>query len=379
MVDWGSNMRTILEFVENLADGGAETLIKNYALLIDKTQFEIIIVTIYNTEDTANYQQLKNAGIRIITVFPKMNLYYKVVNHFFRKQYIKFIFKKVIRKENPDCVHIHMWILKYFDGLADCLENKSVYYTCHSLPERYFGQGQEKEFKAAKYLLKNTTFQIIALHEEMALEINNMFSIDDVIVLNNLVDTSRFQRELISKEASRKQLGIPVNSFVLGNVGRLSDVKNQEFLLKVFKLVHDINKDSFLVLVGNGPNKSDIIEYLSREKLLDYCLILEHRMDVPLIMKSMDVFLFPSKYEGLGIATIEAQVMGLKCIISDKVPQDVIVTDKVVKLGINDENLVEWRDAILGDCTFEIPVKTIDDYCSKNVIEKLQNIYSKKL
>ena len=91
-------------------------------------------------------------------------------------------------------------------------------------------------------------------------------------------------------------------------------------MIDVFKSVHDKNRNSKLLLVGTGNGQSNIREKVDDLGLSDSVFFLGNRGDVNRILQAMDVFLFPSLYEGLGIAALEAQAAGLPCIISDSVP-----------------------------------------------------------
>lgn len=133
----------------------------------------------------------------------------------------------------------------------------------------------------------------------------------------------------VDREALRQEWGIPRTSFVIGHVGSFSLVKNHEFILQVAQEVFRRKPDSRLVLVGDGRLRSDIEHQAKILGIADKTVFTGKRADVPNLMGMMDVFLFPSLYEGLGLAVIEAQSAGLPIVIADSVPKETEVVSEL--------------------------------------------------
>ena len=100
-------------------------------------------------------------------------------------------------------------------------------------------------------------------------------------------------------------------------------------------------------MIGQGEDEDKIREKIQKLNLGTAVKMLGVRNDVPNLLQAMDVFVFPSTYEGLGLAVIEAQASGLECIVSDRVPIETKVTDNIKYLSL-DESPVIWADAILN-------------------------------
>lgn len=149
----------------------------------------------------------------------------------------------------------------------------------------------------------------------------------NVKIIKNAIDLEKFEYSEKVRNKVRKDFNIEEKDFVIGNIGRFSYQKNQIFLLEVLKELKNINKNTKLMLVGNGSLKEKLIKHSKELNIEDSIIWLENRTDVNELLQAMDFFVFPSKFEGLGIVLIEAQSAGLKCIASEKViPKEAQVT-----------------------------------------------------
>ena len=252
-----------------------------------------------------------------------------------------------------------------------------VIHTIHSEPQiLWSGRKGKKDFKAAKWLVKYHHMQLIVLHEKMRKEVNQLFEVSNAIVLNNGINFERFEKRK-DKATVRDELGIPKDAFVVGHVGRFSQEKNHVFLVDVFLGITRRKKNAFLLMIGDGSEKQKIEAMLEQNMLCGKYRILSNRIDVPDLMGTMDVFVFPSLYEGLGIVLIEAQKVGVPCFVSDCVPYAAKVSEQIEFLPFN-TGADAWADKI---CKYDISCTSGKDipaeWDMKNVIQKLERIYEK--
>ena len=145
----------------------------------------------------------------------------------------------------------------------------------------------------------------------------------------------------------KEKLGV-TDKFVIGHVGRFRFQKNHSFIIDIFKEVCKKEPNSTLLLVGDGPLEEEIKKKVDDLGLLDKVKFLGARDDVNDLMQAMDIFILPSLYEGFGIVLIEAQASGLKCVISDSIPTDAIITKKVKRLSLDDDISI-WVEEILSN------------------------------
>jgi glycosyltransferase involved in cell wall biosynthesis len=161
------------------------------------------------------------------------------------------------------------------------------------------------------------------------------------------VDLTPF-KERPDARAVRTELGIPHDAFVIGHVGRFTIAKNHRFMVEVFAEVEKLNPKARLLLIGDGGLYKTIKELVERRGLSDKVLFLGSRPDVPrLLMSGMDRFLFPSLFEGLGLALVEAQAAGLPCVISDAVPREAEVVNALISRVAIDQPAAVWAKAVM--------------------------------
>ena len=148
------------------------------------------------------------------------------------------------------------------------------------------------------------------------------------------------------KSAIRRQLGFTDDDIVVGDIARFASVKNIHFFLRL--AIEDrtgMNKLKFL-LVGDGEEKRNIEDSIKKQCLMDKFLLTGSRKDVDMLYNAMDVFCLPSFFEGLPVSLMEAQAVGLPCVISDTITQEGVVgASKVLTLSLT-ENVSKWVTSI---------------------------------
>lgn len=162
------------------------------------------------------------------------------------------------------------------------------------------------------------------------------------------VDLHRYGFDAADRIRIREELGIGTDSPMLINVGRLDDGKNHRFLLEIAStLTHGPLPNLHVVIAGNGPSLPALLQLALDLGIEDRVHLLGVRSDVPALLSAADVFVFPSTYEGLGLAAVEAQAAGLPVVMSDSVPAEAVVVQLLCqRLSLNDP-VAEWADAIV--------------------------------
>lgn len=160
----------------------------------------------------------------------------------------------------------------------------------------------------------------------------------------NGIDLKRFRFDPQDREYERKKLGF-TDHYVIGNVGRLSPQKNQQFLIEVFSKIHSRIPCSRLLLVGEGKDLQCLKEEARRLHVENETLFYGTTDHAERLFWAMDVFALPSRFEGLPVTMIEAQAAGLPVVCSDTVTQQAIITSLVKRVPL-EKNL--WVEALLN-------------------------------
>ena len=150
-----------------------------------------------------------------------------------------------------------------------------------------------------------------------------------------------------ARETIRKEFDL-TNKFVIGHVGRFNLQKNHSFLIEIFACIEKKRNDAVLMLVGNGELESEIRKKVIDLKLTDKVIFTGIRKDIGSILSAMDVFVFPSYFEGMPNTVIEAQANGLHCMVSDSITKEANITGLVDYIPLT-ESAEEWARKII--CT----------------------------
>ena len=165
-------------------------------------------------------------------------------------------------------------------------------------------------------------------------------------VIPNAIDAKKFAFDPSKREKIRSELGLK-DSYVLGHVGRMTEPKNHMFLLQVFKSVREKRNNAKLLLIGDGELMEKIKAEAGRLGVIDDVLFMGTKSNTYDYYQAMDVFAFPSLWEGLPVTIVEAQSAGLPCYISSNISDDVCISSLVHKLPI-DEGVNEWVYSIIN-------------------------------
>lgn len=204
------------------------------------------------------------------------------------------------------------------------------------------------------------------------------------IELPNGIDAEKYYYAEECRAAVRKKFALE-DRFVIGHIGVFHESKNHKMLFAVTKEILKRSYNAHLLLVtGTDDLPKNIEELISEFGLDNRVTILHKRNDVPSLIQAMDCFVFPSKWEGFGLAVLEAQAGDLPCYVSDKVSREVAVSDCVNFISL-DESPRRWAEVICNSALtydryrhrgYEKVKKS--KYNIANTIEVLEKIYDEK-
>lgn len=164
------------------------------------------------------------------------------------------------------------------------------------------------------------------------------------VIFPNAIDIELFQFSDISRNKKREELHLE-DKLVLGNVGNLNKVKNHKLIIEIVENLQKENIDTIALIIGEGKDRYSLEKIINEKNLQDKVILLGTQSDISGFLSAMDIFIFPSLNEGFGIAALEAQANGVPVIISDGVPQDVMIKSNVERISL-EAPVSEWVDAI---------------------------------
>lgn len=287
---------------------------------------------------------------------------------------------KFFKKNKPDVVHSHVHMfsgfilfIAFIAGIKSRVSHSHSDTTAKEKDSSFF---RKSYLNIMKFLIKKFSTFRLAVSEKAALSLYGKEWEKDhnTQLMPCGIDIQTYLS--INKNSNlRKKFGIPENAFVIGHVGRFEIPKNHNFLIDTFYKAHKRNSNIHLVLVGDGSLKDEIVKKTKRLGLNNYVHFLGLRKDVPVIMKSIfDIFVFPSLWEGLPLALIEAQLSGLHCIASKEITKSVDI-GLIDFLDISDSDI--WVNTILLNNNDNRYIKDFDKFSIESNINFLNKIYFK--
>lgn len=198
--------------------------------------------------------------------------------------------------------------------------------------------------------------------------------------IKNGIDVEKYKFNENKRKLLRKKLQIE-NDIVFGHIGAIKTQKNHDLLIDIFSLFKKKNPSAKLILVGDGDLRSAIEKKVESLELTESVLFLGVRSDIPDLLNVFDVFIFPSLYEGLPFALIEAQASGLQCVVSDKIPKDVFITNQVHSMPLS-APIFDWvmkiEEVMRIDRIKNVDQIVLKGFDSLSVARQLEVIYNEK-
>ncbi|MBE6729184.1 MAG: glycosyltransferase family 1 protein [Ruminococcaceae bacterium] len=314
-------MKRVLVYGISGGPGGVETVVKNIIFNADASEIGFDILTFYDNIEYAD--EYKKLGVNIYKITsrsenPVKNK--KELKEFFRENSSKYyaVWCNLAELINIDVLKI----AKKYRIKKRIIHSHSVASTRNKLLTMLHYFNRIFIGKIA------TDFWSCSLPAGKWFYNEKILNSDRFMVIKNAIYPEKhlFNEEI--RRSAREELGIK-EELVVGHVGRLSiGEKNTLFLLEIFKEILKVKPEAKLLLVGDGRDKQIVDEKIRELQIETAVVRFGHRSDVNRLMNAMDVFVLPSKMEGLGIVLIEAQSCGLPCFTSaDVVPSEVKITE----------------------------------------------------
>lgn len=322
----------VLHILQRMEAGGTQALLMNIYRKIDRTKVQFDFWVVYKEKQFYD-DEIESMGGHVYKLSFRENLnlpkFQKDLKNFFKQHH------------EYQIVHCHAYTIGYF-----CLKAAKK----AGIPVRIAHSHNNETVHDIKYLPKlfmqrlftlNAT-DLFACSEEAG---KYLFKDKPFRVLKNAIDSQQFIANENTRREVRQELGLE-NKFVVGHVGRLHPQKNHDFLIDVFAEIKKKQPDAELILVGTGPLEEKVRSKVADKGLTESVQFLGNRKDMNRIYQAMDVFVFPSLFEGLGIVAIEAQAAGVPIVCSEGLPPETDITPIYRKLMLSD-GTEKWAEVAL--------------------------------
>ena len=324
-------------FCESWESGGIEAFLANVILHMDRSGLEIDIVA-ERLEKSIFTEKLQNCGINFYQLSGstrkiKNNLQcfqdllqkrgYDII-HLNIYQGLSLLYLRLARKAGVPIRIAHSHNTKLRESLT-----KRIKLFVHNWARKHFAKEITHRWASSKAAAKF------------------LFGSDmNFTFVPNGIDITRFRFDSLKRNKIRRELKLE-EKLVIGNVGRLCYQKNQMFLLKVFQQIHQYYPASVLLLIGDGEDRNNLEDRTKTLNLEDSVIFCGTIEQVDQFYCAMDLFLFPSYFEGLGIACVEAQAAGLPVLCSEHIPEEAIITDSVTQMTLHAGSMA-WAEKVLN-------------------------------
>lgn len=325
-------MERILFVMGNMGLGGAETHIMKVYRKINKTQYQFDFVL--NVVEKCYYEdEILSLGGKIYRVTPKSTSIMK--NYSDIKSIVSDNKYRVVFKCGE---HALSWtemmaakrggaksrIIRSTNSEVDTFKAKVLHYISRPLLRHYVTKKVAPSKVSGEWMFGKHYCRDLNL-------VNNGINLDDYA----------FDKE--KRETIREKYNV-TNKLVWGHIGRFAPQKNHDFLINIFYKYHKENPESALMLVGNGNLQDTIKEKVKHLNIEDSVIFVGETAVPGDFYSAMDMFVFPSFYEGMPNTVIEAQASGLKCFVSDTITRDANITDNVEYIPLDES---EWLKTIM--------------------------------
>lgn len=358
----------ILHIVGAMNTGGTETMLMNIYRNLDRENIQFDFLSFDNNKSYYD-DEIEDLGGKIIRISnPKS---------------IKEI-KKIIEENGPyKAVHAHTQFNCGFSMIAakQCGVDIRVSHA-HTNVQNKGSIIKHIYTKLMRYIINNYSTKVLAcsndsgkcLFGEKAIRGDKYSLFRNLIDYNNVINPNHEEVEQFKKDNDLN------NNLVIGHIGTFKESKNQKFLIEILKNLRDRNIK--LLLVGDGSMKDELQELVSKYNLNDKVVFAGIRKDINNMLSCMDVFVFPSIFEGLGMVLLEAQASGIPCVVSDVIqPEADLGLGLINKLSLNDD-IQCWINKILEVQSKKILdkdkiMKSFDEkgYSLDKCISRLKQIY----
>lgn len=335
--------KKVLEVMgEGIVHGGEEAFINNLITFIDMDGLTIDWLTPYKCENAFYANNLRSKGGTIyemgLSYTPGKNRWHliKPINKFFDEHHY-------------DVVHIHSGSISALSIVAQAAYKHGVKQIIVHSHLASNGSIKSKAIRLvySPYLYKYPTNYMACSIDAANAKFSSLIQKKKkIMIINNGIELAKYKLDSTIRRKIREEVGIPIDSRVIGHVGRFSPEKNHEFLINSFSNIYKTNENAYLLLVGDGELHNSIKQMAKDMQIDNRICFAGYVNNIQDYYKAMDLFVLPSLYEGFAIAAVEAQATGLPCVFSDRLDAKTTINKNVFTLPVSENDYTLWAEVI---------------------------------
>ncbi len=324
----------ILEIVNVMDRAGLETMLMNYYRHFNRDQVQLDFLT-HRSVSGAYDEEIEQLGGRIYRaprLYPQNWLKYK--------RYMK----KFFEEHHYPVVHSHIDAMSAFP-LAMARKSGVAVRVAHSHNDSVDRDLKYPIKQFARWRLPSIATHYWACSENAGAFLFGESNRLNVTVVKNAIDLASFKASPSARNNARDSLGIAPDQLCIGHVGRFCEVKNQALLVSLVKELVKKGTDVVLLLIGDGPLRSEIEIMANDEGVSEHVCFLGLRDDVNVLMQAFDILVFPSLHEGIPLTLIEAQATGVPVLTSDRVASEALILSNSLAMPL-EADIALWADKV---------------------------------
>lgn len=343
--------------------GGLTTVMMNYYRAIDKTNLQIDFASTNVVEENL-YKELLDNGSKYFCLGDRKKILKYQINLF-----------KVLKAGNYEVVHING---NSATMVVELLPSKICRVKKRIVHNHTARCNHQRLHRILYPIFKRLYTDAIACSKKAG---EWIYRDGNFIVFNNGIDTEKYRFCLKQRKKIRDQYGIEDGCTLIGHVGKIYEPKNHPFLINIFRKITQLDTSAKLILVGDGEMRKQIESQVKELNIADKVIFAGMQNNIPAYLSAIDIFMFPSIWEGMPLSVIEAQASGLPCLISESIDKDVCISNSILRLPIDSSDV--WVDAFIktniADRRFQsnenIQKIVEKNYDSRSVANKLKALY----
>lgn len=332
-------MKSVVHITTWRPAGGLASVLKNIELNRNPNLFRYIYLYAEDGKDTEFDSFMRDRGNQIVVLpqltFPIGMCRYMNAAYEFYKHNAKDI--AIVHVHTPNIAIVHFFLAWKFGIKIRIAHSHNTRYS-----DNWWKGLLDRFFIWPMNLFLTDRF---ACGNDAARFLYGKHHLSDTYIFHNAIDTKNFQFRIDKRDIYRKKLNL-TDKLVFGHAGLMVKRKNHMFLISTFAAIKEKYSDAILLLMGDGPLRANIQEKVEHLGLTDSVYFLGQRDDMADLLMAIDVFLFPSLFEGFPVSLVETQCVGLPCLVSDTVTREAAITDLIQFLPINDGAESLWVKAI---------------------------------